>query len=86
MGGQYSEVRYLAGSIVLISVKHHRYVGKEIKFYMKNGISWESVNDNLQAHYHLNSMSEVHKSVLSKEACILILILGLPLHHRLTRM
>ena len=68
----------------MTSVNYYRHVGKEIKFYMKNGIPWESVNDNLQAHYHLSPTSEIHKSVLSKDPCILILIGRLPLHHKPT--
>ena len=63
-----------------ISVDHRRNVGTEIKFYMKKEISWESVNDNLQAHYHLNSPTEVHKSMFHEEDCILILIQRLQLY------
>ena len=47
---------------------------------MKKEISWESVNDNLQAHYHLNSPTEVHKSMFDEEDCILILIQRLQLY------
>ena len=80
MGNNKEIALKLKGSATTISVNHRRNVGTEIKFNMKKEIPWESVNDNLQAHYHLNSPAEVHKSMADKEVCILILIERLQLY------
>ena len=68
MGNKKETALKLKSSSTTISVNHRRNVGTEIKFYMKKEIPWESVNDNLQAHYHLNSAAEVHKSRLMRKS------------------